>query len=383
MVAVKTLALAALVTACGSRSALSPELAVPVTLDARASLDLDATIDRALSRPPRLDAGCDGAPLPAPRGVRRVDGPTRLYPVALHDPARDRLLVLGGLPAGGTFTREVYAVSTVDGAVTALGASAVELALEAGVAWVVPDRTALLIGGMRPGGAWTDEVLRVDVGGTSVRVSRAGVHPGGEVVGVTAVYDPARQAVIVHGGQGVEGCDARGFATTWAVRLDGAGTRWEALVDAAGGPPRGWSRLGGVDPRDGAVVLLGGATPDGTDRAVWSLPMGARPTWRRLDGAADALPRSGHALPWDPVGCGFVVVGGRCSDQTWLIRPEGGGVREALLGTVQLDGEARGLGREGAGLALDVARRTLVAVAGASCDTNGATVRSSALIELR
>ncbi|MFO0601821.1 MAG: hypothetical protein U0324_01545 [Polyangiales bacterium] len=383
MDAVKALALAALVAACGARTEGLPEAPDRASLDGGGPLDLDASVDRALTRPPRLEAGCDGAPLPAPRSVRRVDGPTRLYPVTLHDPSRERVIVLGGLPASGTFTREVYAVSTVDGHVTPLGQSGVELALEAGVAWAVPGQTALLVGGMRPGGVWTGDVLRVDVTDASVRVSRAGAHPGGEIVGPTAVYDPRRAAVIVNGGRGVDGRDARPFATTWAVRLDGASTRWEALVAPADGPAPGWQRVGGVDPRDGAVILLGGATSDGADRAVWSLAAGAQPHWARLEGAADALPRSGEALPWDPVGCGFVLVGGRCSDQIWLLRPEAGGVREALLGAVRLEGESRGLGRMGAGVALDVARRTLVAVAGESCDTSGATVRSNALIELR
>ena len=196
------------------------------------------------------------------------------------------------------------------------------------------------------------------------------------------MYDPARGAVIVNGGQGISGRYVRPLATTWVVRLDGAGMRWDALVDAPGGPTPGSQRLGGVAPRDGAIVLLGGATRDGADRAVWSLSAGAPARWRRLEGAADALPRSGQALPWDPLGCGFVIVGGRCSDQVWLSRPEGG-VREALLGTVRLEGELCGLGRAGAGVALDVARRALVAVAGESCDTSGATVRADALIDLR
>jgi hypothetical protein len=383
MDALKSLTLAALVAACGARTEPSAEPAERVSFDAGRLLDLDVTFDRSLARPPRIEAGCDGAPLPTPGAARPIDGPMRLYPVTLHDPARDRVIVLGGLPASGTFTRAIYAVSTVDGRVTALGDSAVELALQAGVAWTVPGETALLVGGMRAGGVWTDEVLRVDVTASAVRVSRVGVHPGGMLTGPTAVFDPRRNAVIVNGGQGIVGRDVRPLATTWSVRLDGASTRWERLVDAADGPTHGWARLGGVDPRDGAIVLLGGATADGADRSVWSLAAGAPARWRRLEGAADALPRSGQALPWDPVACGFLVVGGRCSDQLWLLRPEAGGVREALLGAVQLDGVARGLGRQGAGVALDVARRTLVAVAGESCDSNGATVRTNAVIALR
>jgi hypothetical protein len=121
---------------------------------------------------------------------------------------------------------------------------------------------------------------------------------------------------------------------------------------------------GGVARMAWAVVLMGGTTRDGFDRSVWSLSPGDRPVWTRLDGAADVLPRSGSALPWDPVACGFLVVGGRCADQVWLLRPEDTGIREAMLGTMQSDPRSMGLGRIAAGVVFDPGQRALVAIAG-------------------
>jgi len=258
-----------------------------------------------------------------------------------------------------------------------------ELTLFTGLAWIDPPRAAIVVGGTLLGGMWTSRVLRVQVQDDALQFATAGAHPGGPCSGVTAVFDPARRAVIVHGGQGIDTADPQPFSTTWRVRLDRDTTRWEVLLPAGQSPPAANARVAGVDPRTGAVVMLGGSTREGFDRSVWSLSAGDRPAWTRLDGAADVLPRSGDALEWDPLGCGFVVVGGRCADQVWLVRPEGRGVREALLGTMRMDATTAGLGRLGAGVVFDVGRRSLVTIAGTDCQTSGFAVASNAVIALR
>lgn len=373
-------------SACGSRSGIDRDDLAPWDFDAGPSarpFDLDASVDRALARPARIEAGCDGEALPSPRSARAVTAPTRLSPMVLHDPTRRRALVLGGLPSSGRATREVYAVSTTDGRSRPLGSSALDLPVFTGIAWIDPPRTAIIVGGTHLGGAWTGRVLRVRVGDDAIQFAAAGAHPGGDVSGVTAVYDPARRGVIVQGGQGIDTADPRPVAATWIVRLVGDESRWEMLLPASESPPAASARVGGVDPRTGAVILVGGFTREGYDRSVWSLSPGARPRWTRLDGAADALPRSGEALEWDPVSCGFLVVGGRCADQVWLLRPEGDGIREALLGTVRVEAASAGLGRVGAGVVFDPAQRALVAIAGTDCQTSGFTVASNAVIDLR
>lgn len=375
------------VGACGARTGLDGEVApgqeIDSGLDDRPVVALDGAVDRALLRPPPLEAGCNGEALPSPRSARTVAAPTRLYPMALHDPTRDRALVLGGLPATGRATREVYAVSTRDGQALPLGQSPVELSALTGLDWIDPPRSAVVVGGTLLGGVWTSRVLRVDVSEGALRFAPAGAHPGGPCTGVTVVYDPARRAAIVHGGDGLDTADGQPFATTWRVRLDGDTTRWEVLVPAAQSPPAASGRVAGIDPRTGAVLMLGGTTREGFDRSVWSLSAGDRPVWTRLDGAADVLPRSGDALPWDPVGCGFLVVGGRCADQVWLLRPEPAGIREALLGTMQSEPGAPGLGRIRAGAVFDPVRRALVLIAGTTCQSSGATVATNAVVDLR
>ncbi len=370
--------------ACGSRSGIDRESLDWSPLDAQigSPLDVDASVDRVLDRPPRIEAGCAGEALPSPRVTRVTSAPRRLYPVVLHDPTRQRALVVGGLPASGTFTREVLSVSTVDASARSLGQASVDLALDTGVAWIDPGRTALIIGGLLPGAGTTARVLRMDVEDNAVRFTMAGDHPGGAHTGSTAVFDPARRAVIVHGGQGSDTADARPFSTTWLVRLDGGAVRWEELVSSSQSPPAARSRVGGIDPRTGALVMIGGFARDGVSRSVWSLSAGERPRWTMLDGAADALARSGATLEWDPVGCGFLVVGGRCSDQLWLLRPEGTGVREALLGTMRIEMMA-GLARESAGVVFDRAQRSLTLIAGVDCSVSGMAPLSNVSVELR
>jgi hypothetical protein len=372
-------------SACGARTEGEREDLTTPMLDGGldASLfDRDSTVDRVLVRPPRIEVGCNGETLPSPRSVRTVMAPTRLSPVVLHDPTRQRALVFGGLPSSGRATREVYAVSTLDGTSRPLGSSPSELPLFTGTAWIDPPRTAIVVGGTLLGGMWTSRILRVEVEDNALRFSDVGSHPGGSCSGVTVVFDPARRAALVHGGQGIDGADPRMFSTTWQVRLEGNTTRWEVLVPASESPPSASARIAGVDPRTNAVVMTGGTTPDGIDRSVWSLSAGTRPRWTRLEGAADVVPRSGDALTWDPLSCGFLVVGGRCADQLWLLRPEQNGIHEALLGTMRTNAMTTGLGRLGAGVVFDATQRSLVVIAGTDCQTSGFTVGSNVLIGL-
>jgi hypothetical protein len=381
----RALAVVLNVCACGARSGIEREALDWTPWDAGAEpvVNLDASVDRVLDRPARIEAGCDGEALPAPRSVAAARGPTRLYPVVLHDPTRRRALVLGGLPSSGMFSRAVFAISTEDGAVRPLGESPVDLAISAHAVWIDPGRTALIVAGALPGGTWTSRVLRVDVTDDALRFSVVGEHPGGASSGVTAVFDGARRAVIVHGGSGIDTADPRPFGVTWALRLEGDRARWSELVAGAESPPAASGRVGGIDPRTGALVLLSGLTREGYDRRVWRLSAGERPRWTQLSGAADVVARSGDALEWDPVGCGFVVVGGRCADQAWLVRPEATGVREALLGTMRVDGVTSGLGRESAAVVFDPAQRALMVIAGSDCTVNGATIASNVRVELR
>ncbi|MDP3276732.1 MAG: hypothetical protein Q8Q09_16150 [Deltaproteobacteria bacterium] len=378
--------LAAGLFACGARSNIDPETYAPwepsQSLDAE-SFERDASLDRALSRPPRIARGCDDAALPAVRSVQSVSGPIRLSPVVLHDPTRQRALVVGGLPSTGMYTRGVYAVATADGQTRTLGVSAVELPIFAAVAWIDPPNTALMVGGSLRGGTLAASTVTMQVFDNTIQFAESSAHPGGPVWYASAVYDPARRGVIVHGGRGHDTADARLFRATWLVQREGSALRWRELVSASQSPPAADARIGGIDPRTGALVLLGGSTADGVDRSVWSLSAGESPRWTRLEGAADALPRSGHALSWDPIACGFLLVGGRCADQLWLIRPEGSGVREALLGSLGLDPVSVGLGRIGAGVVFDATQRSLLVVAGSVCDNSGGVIRANAVVELR
>jgi hypothetical protein len=310
--------------------------------------------------------------------------PTRLGPMVLHDPTRQRALVVGGLPSSGRSTREVYAVSTTDGRSRPLGSSAVDLPVYTGLAWIDPPRTAIIVGGTLLGGMWTSRVLRVSVQEDTLQFAPAGEHPGGAVSGVAAVYDPLRGGVIVQGGEAIDTADPRPVRATWLVRL---GRERD---------PLGANRLRRREPDPGERAHRGGRSANGRGGAPRRLhATGLRP--RGVVALAGALarggpastapptrsPRSGDSLSWDPVGCGFLVVGGRCADQVWLLRPEGDGVREALLGTVRANEETVGTGRLGAGVVFDPALRTLVLIAGTSCQTSGFTVPSNVVMALR
>jgi hypothetical protein len=246
----------------------------------------------------------------APAGT----GPSpRWLHTATYDPSRDRMLVVGGdLRDANTWALEFSPSLQWSALPIKVGFS------RQGHGTVYdPGRDRLVVVAGTAGLGNTNEVWTLGLSGTPYWAleSVARTPPAGRVDHVT-VYDPARDRVIVEGGNG-------GLADTWSLSL-AAPMRWDALLTPF---PRLALRWSAYDrARNRMIVGLGpsGAIP--IDR-VFALDLGSSGPWRELLPSGTPPPgRDGVSAIVDPVRDRVVLFGGSAageesaaSDETWSL----------------------------------------------------------------
>ena len=125
----------------------------------------------------------------------------------------------------------------------------------------------------------------------------------------SAVYDPARDRVLVFGGVGAAGDSTRDVTGVWA--LDLATASWESLaVTGPEPPPRDSHSAIYVSAAD-EMILFGGGGDGGLLNDAWALTLGDEPQWRLIQAAGTPpSPRARHSAIYDPVGNRMVIFGG-------------------------------------------------------------------------
>jgi hypothetical protein len=193
------------------------------------------------------------------RLVTPTSPPARANHVAIYDPVRDRMVVFGGTTTGSVVLGDVWALSLSG----------------------PPEWTALSPGGTGP-----------------VRSTSA------------AIYDPARDRMIVFGGWNGAGVQGDSWSLDFAPS-----PAWSTIIAGGGapGPRQGASAI--YDPVGDRMILLGGlssAYPPYPMNQVWSLDLGSGgPTWS-LHTTAGTTPtaRFGQSAVYDPLGIRIVMFGG-------------------------------------------------------------------------
>src|SRR5439155_15569016 len=130
---------------------------------------------------------------------------------------------------------------------------------------------------------------------------------------MSAIYDPARDRIVVFGGLD----RALGYRDdVWALSL-GASPAWTRLGPLGVGPAPRARHSATYDPRRNRMIVFGGYhaavgdSPAGPANDVWALSLSDPPAWTRLvtQGAAPRA-RYDQSAVYDPVRDCIVVFGG-------------------------------------------------------------------------
>jgi hypothetical protein len=123
--------------------------------------------------------------------------------------------------------------------------------------------------------------------------------------GHSAIYDPTRDRMIVYGGYGSES-----FADLWSLDLSGP-PAWSPLFAAGSAPSARIGQTAIFDPARNRMLVFGGADDEVVFNEVWSLGLGETPTWSLLPVSGTApSPRLHHSAIYDAIGDRMIVFGG-------------------------------------------------------------------------
>jgi Galactose oxidase, central domain/FlgD Ig-like domain/Kelch motif len=288
---------------------------------------------------------------------------------AVYDPVNERMLVFGGFDTG---TRnDVWTLSLAGPPtwqqVSPTGTPPTPRAEH--VAVYDPVRQRMIVIGGDNGGTANNEVWELALSGSPVwnQIAVQGSTPNARSRH-SAIYDPDGDRVLVFGG-----IDAVTGATnqTWELSLSGTPT-WNLLV-TSGPPPLVRFDHGAVhDPIGQRVLVFGGEAGDSFDD-TWELTLRASPTWSLLHPAGFAYPpRHAHSVIYDAAHQRLVAFGGTVQEDVEF--------RTNEVMALTLDGplawtrpvnETRPFPRMGHSAVIDVPRHRMV--------TFGGTVSSGAL----
>ncbi|MEQ1831529.1 MAG: hypothetical protein ABL977_00635 [Candidatus Eisenbacteria bacterium] len=217
-----------------------------------------------------------GMLLLACRPTYAASPPLTFESAAAYDPIGDRMIVTGGIVQGtSTALDEVWALATGPRAEwTFLGR--LDSARSHHSLTYDPVRRRLLLFGGDDLRTTFGSVLAFDlVGGggwTPLATTGGPVIPRSDHV---AVYDPANDRLVVHGGQNRLARPFPEFSDTWCLWLGESPARWELLTTVGDTGPRR-SHVGVYDSRRRRLIVHSGFNTDGT---TWALPLDPTGVW--------------------------------------------------------------------------------------------------------
>lgn len=242
--------------------------------------------------------------------------------VAVWDPTNSRVIEYGGTTADGgpSILNDAWALALVDGMAWSQLPSPDGPARgrEAPTAIYDPVRDRMILFGGHADGspAYPTDVLALSLGDTATwaKLSTAGTAPSGRR-GHSAIYDPVRDRLIVFGGYYFDG-DSNFLNDVWALSLGGAPT-WVQLAPSGNRPAGRFYHTAVYDPARDRMLVFGGNGGNTYLNDVWSLSLTGSPAWTQLAPVGGApAGRNGHGAVYDPIGDQLVVFGGYFNDGT-------------------------------------------------------------------
>jgi len=242
----------------------------------------------------------------------------------VYDPSGDRLIVHGGESPGGVRYSDVWSLSLTGtpawSALAPTGTPPIGRSRHGAVYDPARDRMVLfggssLIAPYHQNDAWS---LSLSGPPAWTALTPAGTPPSRRQA-LSVALDAARDRMLVFGGLADQPPILNN--DVWALNLSGA-TAWDSLEIAVGPPPRHLSVMV-CDPARDRLLMFGGYA-DSQERAgdLWSLSLAGTPVWTALqpDGATD--PDAGHAAIFDVAGDRMIKYGGVFGhNATWIWQP--------------------------------------------------------------
>lgn len=206
---------------------------------------------------------------------------------AIYDRANQRMIVFGGLDAGGSVNNDVWAFDLTRGnegwsRLTGLGAGPPQRRSHTAIYDAFNQRMIVFAGVLSDDSpardVWALDLRRGEEHWTKIETT--GDFPP-NCIEMVAIYDPLNQRMIVYGGRDSGGSV---IGQTWFLDLETGQARWSVPADAALAAPRR-DHAAIYDPRDHRLVAAGGVDSSGDERSdvrVLNLTIDAPPSIRIL-----------------------------------------------------------------------------------------------------
>lgn len=235
----------------------------------------------------------------------------RSFASLVYDPSGNRVILYGGTN-GNSFPATVQALSLGGtptwSELTPAGTPPAARAQHGAIYDPVRDRMVLFGGsnGSYLGDAWA---LSLSGSPTWTQLTPAGTPPSRRL-GMSVVLDSARDRMLMFGGLSDIGTNLN--RDVWALNLAG-GTAWDS-IEVAFGPLGRHSQLAAYDPaRDRLLVFGGNSSPAGNpimSDDTWSLSLAGSPAWTQLQPAVSPDPDAYACGVFDVAGDRLVKYGG-------------------------------------------------------------------------
>ena len=138
-----------------------------------------------------------------------------------------------------------------------------------------------------------------------------------ERYGLSAIYDSARNRMIVFGGWN----GSTAYNDVWALSLSGSPAWSELIPSTLAAPSAPCPRYGHsaiYDPVGDRMLVFGGLGGPGPLQVFWALSLSGPPAWTLVsDYNYPVQARVGHCAAYDPVRDGMIVFGGWDGSSTW------------------------------------------------------------------
>jgi hypothetical protein len=233
---------------------------------------------------------------------------------AIYDPVGQRMIVFGGWNGAGVYFAGVSQLSLSGSpAWSTIAAAGSPPASRSGHTAVYDAaRNRMLVFGGISGGTVFNDVRTLSLGATPTwtLLTPTGAPPAGRH-GHVAIYDPQHDRMIIARGAGIGGAS---FDDVWELTLSGT-PAWNPIA-ATGAPPIAWQRQSAVyDLHRDRMIVFGGSYFDGNLHRVdtsHALDFTGPPTWTLLATGGESPPGiDAHSAVFDAPRDRMVVFGGR------------------------------------------------------------------------